>query len=192
MKTRITKIVSLISILSILCLMVASCGSNSKPAYLLMCGEDNGLVAAYRAYFSLDGTTVQKVHEDRFNNLVGRSGDYTLINQTTYSFTAEAKSSNVSKWVFTESQYDKETYDVDQLIKYLKKMEVYYTGDIEIQIATFDSYDGKVVATKTAEEDAKEIVFEITEKITGKHAVYFEFVKENDETRAVFDTFTHD
>ncbi|MBQ5768550.1 MAG: hypothetical protein IIV94_06700, partial [Clostridiales bacterium] len=90
MKTRITKIVSLISILSILCLMVASCGSNSKPAYLLMCGEDNGLVAAYRAYFSLDGTTVQKVHEDRFNNLVGRSGDYTLINQTTYSFTAEA------------------------------------------------------------------------------------------------------
>ena len=140
MKTRITKIVSIISILSILCLMVASCGSNSKPAYLLMCGEDNGLVAAYRAYFSLDGTTVQKVHEDRFNNLVGRSGDYTLINQTTYSFTAEAKSSNASKWVFTESQYDKETYDVDQLIKYLKKMEVYYTGDISIQIATFDSY----------------------------------------------------
>ena len=111
MKTRITKIVSIISILSILCLMVASCGSNSKPAYLLMCGEDNGLVAAYRAYFSLDGTTVQKVHEDRFNNLVGRSGDYTLINQTTYSFTAEAKSSNASKWVFTESPYDKETYD---------------------------------------------------------------------------------
>jgi len=71
---------------------------------------------------------------------LGRSGDYTLINQTTYSFTAEAKSSNASKWVFTESQYDKESYDVDQLIKYLKKMEVYYTGDIEIQIATFDSY----------------------------------------------------
>lgn len=140
MKTRITKIVSIISILSILCLMVASCGSNSKPAYLLMCGEDNGLVAAYRAYFSLDGTTVQKIHEDRFNNLAVRSDDYTLINQTTYSFTAEAKSSNASKWVFTESQYDKESYDVDQLIKYLKKMEVYYTGDIEIQIATFDSY----------------------------------------------------
>ena len=55
-----------------------------------------------------------------------------------------------------------------------------------------DSYDGKVVATKAAEEDAKEIVFEITEKITGKHAVYFEFVTENSETRAVFDTFTFD
>ena len=25
-------------------------------------------------------------------------------------------------------------------VKYLKKMDVYYTGDIEIQIATFDSY----------------------------------------------------
>ena len=55
-----------------------------------------------------------------------------------------------------------------------------------------DSYDGKVVATKAAEEDVKEIVFEITEKITGKHAVYFEFVTENGETRAVFDTFTFD
>ncbi len=55
-----------------------------------------------------------------------------------------------------------------------------------------DSYDGKVVATKAAEEDAKEIVFEILEKITGKHAVYFEFVTENGETRAVFDTFTFD
>ncbi len=140
MKTRITKIVSLISIVSILCLMVASCSTGKKPDYLLMCGEDNGLVAAYRAYFSLDGTTVKKIHEDHFNNLVSRGSDYELINYTTYSFTADAPSSNASKWVFTESQYNTEPYDVDQLIKYLKKMEVYYTGDIEIQIATFDSY----------------------------------------------------
>ena len=55
-----------------------------------------------------------------------------------------------------------------------------------------DSYDGKVVAEKSAEEDSKEIVFELTEKITGKHAVYFEFVTENDETRSVLDTFTFD
>ena len=82
MKTRITKIVSLISILSILCLMVASCGSNSKPAYLLMCGEDNGLVAAYRAYFFLFVTTVQNVHYNIFNNLVERISAQTLIKRT--------------------------------------------------------------------------------------------------------------
>ena len=55
-----------------------------------------------------------------------------------------------------------------------------------------DSYDGNVVAEKAAEEDVKEIVFELSEKVTGKHAVYFEFVTENDETRSVLDTFTFD
>ncbi len=139
MKTRITKIVSLISILSILCLMVASCSSGNKPAYVLMCGEDSGLVAVYRAYFELNGTTVQEIKEDRFNNII-RTNEYTMVNQTIYSFTADAKSSNASKWTFTESGYDEELYNVDKLIKYLKKMDVYYTGDIYIQIAEFDSY----------------------------------------------------
>ena len=139
MKTRITKIVSILSILSILCLIVASCSSSDKPGYVLMCGEDNGLVAAYRAYFVLDGTTVQEIREDRYNNLL-KTNEYSLINQTTYNFTADAKTSNASKWTYTESQYDTETYNTDKLIKYLKKMNVYYTGDIYIQIAEFDSY----------------------------------------------------
>ena len=139
MKTRITKIVSLISILSILCLMVASCSSGNKPTYVLMCGEDNGLVAVYRTYLEVNGTTLNEIREDRYNNLI-KSGGYTEINYTTYTFTAVAKSSNASKWTYTESGYDKELYNVDKLIKYLKKMDVYYTGDISIQIATFDSY----------------------------------------------------
>lgn len=140
MKTRIAKVISLISILSILCLMVASCSTGNNPDYVLMCGEDNGLVAAYRAYFILDDKTVKEINEDRYNGLVSRSGSYKLINHDTYTFDAEAKSSNASKWVYTESQYDTEKYDTDKLIKYLKKMDVYYTGDIDIQIATFDSY----------------------------------------------------
>ncbi len=55
-----------------------------------------------------------------------------------------------------------------------------------------DSYDGGVVAAETVEADAEEVVFALDGKVTGRHAVYFEFVTENDEDRAVFDTFTFD
>ena len=51
------------------------------------------------------------------------------------------------------------------------------------------SYDGKVVGTTAVSEDSKVVSFELTEKITGNHAVYFEFVTENPEDRAIFDCF---
>ena len=52
-----------------------------------------------------------------------------------------------------------------------------------------DSYDGKVVSSAEVSEDSKTVVFELTEKITGKHAVYFGFNTENAEDRAIFDCF---
>ena len=55
-----------------------------------------------------------------------------------------------------------------------------------------DSYDGKVIASETAQEDAKEVLFGLSEKITGRHAVYFEFVTDDEDARSVFDTFTFD
>jgi len=55
-----------------------------------------------------------------------------------------------------------------------------------------DSYDGKVVAETAAVDDSKEVSFGLTEKITGKHAVYFEFIISDSAQRAVFDTFTFD
>ena len=55
-----------------------------------------------------------------------------------------------------------------------------------------DSYDGKVVAETAAGDDSKEVSFGLTEKITGKHAVYFEFIISDSAQRAVFDTFTFD
>ena len=66
------------------------------------------------------------------------------------------------------------------------------TGNIpaEFKVAIrLDTYDGKVVAETKAPEDSKEIVFNLSEKVTGKHAVYFEFTTENSDSRAVFDTF---
>lgn len=55
-----------------------------------------------------------------------------------------------------------------------------------------DQFDGQIFAAGKAEEDSKEIVLTMSGKITGKHSVYFEFVTEDEEQRAVLDTFTFD
>ena len=69
------------------------------------------------------------------------------------------------------------------------------TGEIpagfEIKIR-IGSYDGEIVADKTVSEDSKEVVFGLDKKITGRHAVYFEFTCKDDDKRALFDTFTFD
>ena len=52
-----------------------------------------------------------------------------------------------------------------------------------------DSYDGKAVGAKTLDTDSNEVAIDLCEKVSGKHAVYFEFVTENSDDRAVFDTF---
>ena len=66
------------------------------------------------------------------------------------------------------------------------------TGDIpagfKISIR-IDSYDGKTVSVAEVSENSKTVVFELGEKITGRHAVYFGFNTENAEDRAVFDCF---
>ena len=66
------------------------------------------------------------------------------------------------------------------------------TGDIPAGFKVsvhIDSYDGKVVAATEVTENSKAVSFELSEKITGKHAVYFEFITENAEDRAIFDCF---
>lgn len=66
-----------------------------------------------------------------------------------------------------------------------------FPGSYEIKIR-LDSYDGKIIAGKKADGIADKIVFGLSEKITGRHAVYFEFLSDDDTKRAVFDTFTFD
>ena len=73
--------------------------------------------------------------------------------------------------------------------------KVTMTGDFPVGYAVnvrLDSYQGTAVASYKIAEDTKEIVAELSGKITGKHAVYFEFISDNDAVRAVFDTFTFD
>ena len=66
------------------------------------------------------------------------------------------------------------------------------TGDIPAGTTVsimLDSYNGKTVATTEVSADSKEITFELTEKVTGKHAVYFSFMNNDEEKRSIFDTF---
>ena len=66
------------------------------------------------------------------------------------------------------------------------------TGDIPAGTTVsimLDSYNGKTVATTEVSADSKEITFELTEKVTGKHAVYFGFMNNDEEKRSIFDTF---
>ena len=66
------------------------------------------------------------------------------------------------------------------------------TGDIPAGTTVsimLDSYNGKTVATTEVSADSKEITFELTGKVTGKHAVYFGFMNNDEEKRSIFDTF---
>lgn len=66
-----------------------------------------------------------------------------------------------------------------------------FPKDSSIRIR-LDSYDGEVIAETAVADDSKEAIFELAKTITGRHAVYFEFVINDDTKRAVFDTFTFD
>ncbi|WP_034450328.1 hypothetical protein [Butyrivibrio sp. AE2032] len=138
MKTKIVKTICTVMALMLMCLMAVSCGTKSEPAYVLEASVNNGLVESYKAYFELNGKTVSEVREVRFKNLVnGSSSNYKEIEKTTYTYTAVATTSNASDWRYTQ---ERAAYDTAKLIKYLKKMEVRYTGNVEITISEFDDY----------------------------------------------------
>ena len=56
-------------------------------------------------------------------------------------------------------------------------------------VKKIENFDGDIIASATYNITMPEIVFELEEKITGKHAVYFEFITEDDSLRAMFDGF---
>ena len=140
MRARIIRIISVITVLSVMCLLLSSCGEKKKPAYVLVAGEDTGIVSSYEAYFELNGSSVKEVKEVRYDNLIMKSSDYSLINQKLYHFSVTSNSSNPSNFVYTQSGYDKETYDNATLIKQLKKMGIFWTGSIQIIIYEFEGY----------------------------------------------------
>ena len=66
------------------------------------------------------------------------------------------------------------------------------TGDIpagtKISVI-LDSYDGETAGAAEVLTDSKEITLDLSKKVTGKHAVYFSFMNNDEEKRSIFDTF---
>ena len=52
-----------------------------------------------------------------------------------------------------------------------------------------DSYDGEAAGAAEVLADSKEITLDLSKKVTGKHAVYFSFMNNDEEKRSIFDTF---
>ena len=52
-----------------------------------------------------------------------------------------------------------------------------------------DSYDGEAAGAAEVLTDSKEISLDLSKKVTGKHAVYFSFMNNDEEKRSIFDTF---
>lgn len=70
MKKNILKSIALILGTVMIGLCSFSCSSKNPQAYLLEGAEDNGFVAAYRAYFYVDGDEAGKISKHRFEKWI--------------------------------------------------------------------------------------------------------------------------
>lgn len=141
MGTKTAKVITTVLALSFMCLFFVACGNKKQPPYILMSAEDNGLVESYRAYFELDGNSVQSMKEMRFDSLIKDTSNYKLTNIRIYEYEVTAKSANTSEWEFTK-EYSKETepFNRKTLVKYLRLMKLPYYGNIKIKVSEFDGY----------------------------------------------------
>ena len=140
MGIKIARIISVIIILSVVCMLLSSCGNKKMPAYVLLASEESGLVKAYDAYFELDGNSLKEVRQVRFDNLVNRTDSYQMIKFRSYNFKAYSSNGNPSDYTLEQNGLDIMPFDKPTLIKYLRKMGAFWTGDIEIQIIEFNDY----------------------------------------------------
>lgn len=141
MKKGITGTICTAVLTAAVCFMTASCGKSDPPAYLLEGARDNGFVPAYRAYFELDGDSIKKISENRFDRYFrGDKNDYKGVLQDYYSFNIVADSGDPSGWEYEQGAYDSEVYDEELLIGFLEEIDTGYTGDVYVLITEFDDY----------------------------------------------------
>ena len=139
MGTKFARIISIVTILSVVCVLLCSCGGNKEPAYFLEAQEPSGLVKD-EAYFELDGNSIKAAKTIRYDNLIQRTNHYQEISIQTYSFKAVSTNGNPSDYVYTQNPTDSMAFDKPTLIKDLRKMGVFWTGDIQIKLYAFDGY----------------------------------------------------
>ena len=157
MGAKIARIISIITIVSIVCLLISSCDKRKQPAYFLECREDSGIVQSYNAYFELDGNSLKEVKQIRYEGLIERTSNYQQITYQTYNIKAVSTNGNPSDYVYTQSSTDTIAFEKPTLIKNLRKVGVFWTGEIQIKLTVFDGYmvleashtDGSVTEYKT-------------------------------------------
>lgn len=133
------------------CLMLLSCvsaGKNAEPEYLIKAKRDNGFVSAYKAFFALDGESLYKISERKYEVLtLGDNSKYKVIVPETISIDITAPGSDKLAWeVSFPSDYEMqagsttEPYTRETLIADLTKMEITYTGSLYVLVTRFDDY----------------------------------------------------
>jgi len=111
--------------------------------YYICAGADNGIVSAYRAYFCIRGSRIRKISEFRYDNTVifGKNrDDYKFFSPPNYVFNIKASSNDPTKWEIKQNEYQKDRYNIDDLVLLLKKTEISLEGYIELILYEFDRY----------------------------------------------------
>ena len=111
--------------------------------YYICARRDNGFIPAYRAYFFINGNKIKRVSVFRYEHSVifgKRADEYKFFSPAYYVFNIKAKSNDPSEWKIRQNEYDKEKYDINALIRLLKKTEITLKGYIELVLHEFDGY----------------------------------------------------
>lgn len=139
------------AIICIACISLLSCvsaGKNAEPEYLIKAKRDNGFVSAYKAHFALDGESLYKISERKYDDLtLDEDSKYKMIIPETISIDITVPGSDKLAWeVSFPSDYEMqagsttEPYTRETLIADLTKMEITYTGSLYVLVTRFDDY----------------------------------------------------
>ena len=142
-KLRVIRAFCMILIMSVTCALLSSCAADQyKPAYLLEGARDNGFVPSYRAYYAIDGDTIEKISKTRYENYIYKDKDdhYKSFNAEFSNYDIAASTDDPSEWDYEVKYYGTEPYDTEALKKHLKDMNVSYTGNVYILVYWFDEY----------------------------------------------------
>ena len=122
--------------------------------YYICARRDNGFIPAYRAYFFINGNKIKRVSVFRYEHCVifgKRADEYKFFSPAYHVFNIKAKSNDPSEWKIRQNEYDKEKYDINALIRLLKKTEITLKGYIELVLHEFDGYQ-LIHMTRTDQE----------------------------------------
>ena len=141
MGNKLVKVIGWAAAAAVTCAALTSCGgAETKPDYLIMAAEDNGLIPAYRAYYAVYGDSISNITKGAYENYIYKDDHYKTIDTSFCNFDVTAGSSDPAEWEYEVKYFDEEPYDTDILKTQLKEMNVHYVGEVFILVTQFDGY----------------------------------------------------